>query len=314
MDFIPITVIDIIDIVLVALIMYYLYKIIRGTHATSILSGILLIYVIWVIVRALNMELLSAILGNVISVGIIALIVIFQPEVRKFLQVLGTQTRSRQHSFFSRFFDVKYKDAPDTRYIDPIVSACADMSASKTGALIVIRQRGDLQDIIDTGVMLDAVISSSLLKNIFFKNSPLHDGAVVVGGGRVIAAKCVLPSTQSEVPLSFGMRHRAALGISEVSDALVVVVSEETGAISIADAGRINCGLSATELKAELMKHAARPQDGGDGASRHGRRKLKEDKGDEKKASGRPEPAAAPDSRRQEVPDKAVLGPEPVQK
>ena len=259
MDFIKITIIDIIDIVVVALIMYYLYKLIRGSHATAILSGILLIYVIAVVVKALNMELLSAIINALTSVGIVALVVIFQPEIRQFLQVIGIQSRSKQKSFLGRIFDFKSNKGLTAEYIEPVVNACGDMSTAKTGALIVIRQEGGLQEIAGTGVMIDAVISSSLIKNIFFKNSPLHDGAMIIDKNRIIAAKCVLPSTRSEVPLSFGMRHRAAIGLSEVSDAVVVVVSEETGTISIAHNGKIDVGLSPTQLKAELMKISEKP-------------------------------------------------------
>ncbi len=254
MDFINIKVIDIIDIVVVALIMYYLYRLIRGTHATAIISGIVLIYVVWVAVRALKMELLTSIIGSVTGVGILALVIIFQPELRRFLQMLGTQGHSRQKSILGRIFNFKGGKGMDADYINPVVRACGDMSAAKTGALIVVRQEGNLQEIVDTGVMIDAIISSSLLKNIFFKNSPLHDGAVIIDKNRIVAAKCVLPSTRSEVPLSFGMRHRAALGISEVSDAIIIVVSEETGGISVAHNGKINIGLSSTELKAELMQ------------------------------------------------------------
>lgn len=254
MDFIHINVIDIIDIVLVALLIYYIYKWIKGTHATGILYGILLIYIIWVIVRALNMELLSAILGNITSVGVIALIVIFQPEIRRFLQSIGTRSKGKRDSFLAKIFDFKSYKEMDTESLNQIVKASEEMSSTKTGALIVIRQKSDLQDIIDSGVAIDSIISSSLLKNLFFKNSPLHDGAVIIDHDRIVAAKCVLPSTQSSVPLSFGMRHRAALGISEVSDAAVVVVSEETGNISLAREGKIDSGLGATELKAELLK------------------------------------------------------------
>ncbi len=258
MDFIRITFIDIIDIVLVAMIIYYLYKVLRGTHAMGILFGILLLYVIYIVVSALNMELLTTIIKNLTSVGLIALVVIFQPEIRRFLQVFGTQSLDKQKSFISRIFDLKgNKTAINVEYINPIVSACGDMSASKTGALILIKREGSLQEIIDSGVMVDAIISPSLVKNIFFKNSPLHDGAMVISDGRIVAAKCVLPSTRSEVPLSFGMRHRAALGASETTDAIVVVVSEETGNISVAHNGKINVGLSSTELKAELMRLSA---------------------------------------------------------
>jgi len=254
MDFIRISVIDVIDIVVVAIIIYYVYKLIRGSNSSSILWGIASIYIIWRVVDAINMKMLSSILGSLMNIGILALVIIFQPELRRFLQVLGTQYKFTQKSFFGKLFNVKSNKGITQEYINPLVRACGDMSAAKTGALIVIRQDGDLREVIDSGVMIDAVISSSLLKNIFFKNSPLHDGAVVIDKDRIVAAKCVLPSTRSEVPISFGMRHRAALGVSEVSDAIVVVVSEETGSISVAHNGKINVGLSSTELKAELIR------------------------------------------------------------
>lgn len=257
MGFIKISIIDVVDILLVALIMYYVYKLIRGTQATNILLGIVVIYVSWIVARVFNMELMSSILGSVVSVGLIALIIIFQTEIRKFLQTLGTN--SQQSGPLAMIYKLlnaergQHHEIIDN-IIDPIVRACGDMSATTTGALIVIRQDGSLDDIISTGVIVDANITTSLIKNIFFKNSPLHDGAMVVGGGRIVAAKCVLPSTKSEVPLSFGMRHRAAMGLCEESDAVVIVVSEETGAISVAHKGKIKRGLSEIELKAELFR------------------------------------------------------------
>lgn len=262
MDFIHITFADILDIVLVAVLFFYLYKVLRGTHAMSILYGILLLYIIYIIVNVLNMELLGSIIGSLTNIGLIALVIIFQPEIRRFLQVLGNQSRNRQKTLLWRIFDFKTNTkALDLEFINPIVSACGDMSASKTGALILIKQEGGLQEIIDSGVQVDAIITPPLLKNLFFKNSPLHDGAIVVSNNRIMAAKCVLPSTRSEVPISFGMRHRAALGASETTDAIVVVVSEETGNISVAHNGRINVGLSSTELKAELMRLSAHEED-----------------------------------------------------
>ena len=258
MGFIKMTLFDVVDILMVAIIMYYIYKLIRGTQATSILAGILVIYVSWIVARAFNMELMSGILGSVVSVGLIALIIIFQSEIRKFLQTLGS--RSQQTGPLAVIYKLLNPSRGEheniDNVIDPIVSACGDMSSTLTGALIVIKQDGSLDDIISTGVEIDANIDPSLIKNIFFKNSPLHDGAMVVGGGRIVAAKCVLPSTKSEVPLSFGMRHRAAMGLCEESDAIVVVVSEETGSISVAQKGKIRRGLSETELKAELMRLA----------------------------------------------------------
>lgn len=256
MGFIKITIIDVVDILIVATIMYYIYKLIRGTQATSILTGILVIYVSWIIARAFNMELMSGILGSVVSVGLIALIIIFQSEIRKFLQTLGSGSQNTGPLALIRKLrnPARGKHEIIGNIIDPIVRACGDMSATCTGALIVIKQDGSLDDIVATGVIIDAHITPSLVKNIFFKNSPLHDGAMVIGGGRIVAAKCVLPSTKSEVPLSFGMRHRAAMGLCEESDAIVIVVSEETGAISVAQNGKIKRGLSEIELKAELMR------------------------------------------------------------
>lgn len=257
MGFINISIADIVDIVLVAIIMYYLYTLIRGTHATSILTGILLVYVVWVVVKALNMELMSAILGNIISVGMIALIVIFQPELRRFLQNIGDRSQTSGGTFLNKIFNPKHSQQGPTclsENINPIVKACSYMADHNVGALIVIKREGGLQEVVETGVMIDAIVSDSLLRNIFFKNSPLHDGAVVIDGKRIVAAKCVLPTTHSEVPIAFGMRHRAAIGISEESDAIVVVVSEEQGNISIVHEGKIKVGLSSTELKAELMK------------------------------------------------------------
>ena len=254
MGFIKMSIIDVVDILLVAVIMYYIYKLIRGTNATSILTGILFIYVSWVFAKALNMELMSGILGSVVNVGLLALIVIFQSEIRKFLQSIGDRGQGPVALIKRMLKGGSKPHANITDSIDPIVKACADMSMSKTGALIVIKQDGSLREVIDTGVALDAAIGDLMIRNVFFKNSPLHDGAMVVENNRIVAAKCVLPSTRSEVPMSFGMRHRAALGLSEESDAIVVVVSEETGAISVVHNAKVLAGLSATELKAELIR------------------------------------------------------------
>lgn len=252
MDFIRITIIDVIDIFAIAILMYYLYKFTRGTQAPSILSGVVAIYLLWIVVKALNMEMLSAVLGHIIGVGVVALIVVFQPEIRRFLQVLGSRNRKRRGAFFAKLFDFKDTKTADIDYLEALASACGDMAATKTGALIVIEQEVDLGWVSETGIPIDAMITSPLLKNIFFKNSPLHDGAAVVMDGRLHAAKCILPSTQNEVPVSFGMRHRAAIGISEVSDAVVVVVSEETGGISIAQDGQIKVGIAPAALQDEL--------------------------------------------------------------
>lgn len=250
MWFVPFSLRDLIDILLVAIIMFWIYRTTKGTNAPYILTGIIAIYLLWVVVKTLNMELLSSILGQIISVGVIALIIVFQPEIRRFLQMIGM--RQKRLGFIINIFSSQRVVTSSS--LDPIVSACADMSESLTGALIVISQKSDLRLITDGGVALDAKVSPQLLKNIFFKNSPLHDGAVVLAGDRVVAAKCILPVTQSDVPQSYGTRHLAAIGISEISDAVVIVVSEETGKVAIAQAGHLYRNLEVKRLGQILQR------------------------------------------------------------
>ena len=239
MGFVPFTFIDLIDILFVAYIMYWIYRTTKGTNAPYIISGIIVVYLLWVIVKTLNMELLSTILGHIISVGAIALIVVFQPEIRRFLQKIGMS--QKRFNFISRIFNHGSKIAETN--LQPLVVACREMSDTKTGALVVIGQQSDLSLITEGGICLDAKIS------------PLHDGAVVIEGDRIVAARCILPVTQSDVPKSFGTRHRAAIGMSEISDAIILVVSEETGAISIANNGRINLNIPSDRLGAVLQKY-----------------------------------------------------------
>lgn len=248
MGFIHIGIIDIIDIFLVALMLYYLYRVTRGTNAFSIILGVVMLYLMYVVVRALNMELLSGILGQFIGVGIIAVVVIFQPEIRRFLQMLGLQQNQR----ISRFFGGENNE--DDLDVDSLVKACIDMGETKTGALIVLQQTSDLSLMAEGGIAVDAKVSPSLLENLFFKNSPLHDGAIIINRNRVVAARCILPSTQSQVPKSYGTRHRAALGMSEVSDAIILVVSEETGGLSIAQGGVIQRDIEPEKFKSVLVR------------------------------------------------------------
>ena len=251
MGFVPFTFIDFIDIILVAAIMFWIYRATRGTNAPYIISGIIMIYLMWVVVRTLNMELLSNILGQFVSVGVIALIIVFQPEIRRFLQMIGM--RQKRFNFIARIFN--RNDNTSVTIIAPIVQACREMSAHKTGALIVIGRQSDLRLITEGGIAIDAKISTPLLENIFFKNAPLHDGAVVIEGDRIVAAKCILPVTQSDVPKSYGTRHRAAIGMSEMSDAIILVVSEETGGISIAHGGTIHRDIAPDQLANLLQRH-----------------------------------------------------------
>lgn len=251
MGFVPFTFIDFIDIILVAAIMFWIYRATRGTNAPYIISGIIMIYLMWVVVRTLNMELLSNILGQFVSVGVIALIIVFQPEIRRFLQMIGM--RQKRFNFIARIFN--RNDNTSVTIIAPIVQACREMSAHKTGALIVIGRQSDLRLITEGGIAIDAKISTPLLENIFFKNAPLHDGAVVIEGDRIVAVKCILPVTQSDVPKSYGTRHRAAIGMSEISDAIILVVSEETGGISIAHGGTIHRDIAPDQLANLLQRH-----------------------------------------------------------
>ena len=250
MGFVPFTFIDFIDIILVAAIMYWIYRATKGTNAPYIISGIIVIYLLWVVVRTLNMELLSTILGQFVSVGVIALIIVFQPEIRRFLQMIGM--RQKRFNFITRIFA---REDDKSANILPIVTACREMAETKTGALIVIGQQSALPLIIEGGIALAARISTPLIRNIFFKNAPLHDGAAVIVGDRIVAAKCILPVTQSDVPKSYGTRHRAAIGMSEISDAIIIVVSEETGGISLAQGGQLRRDVDPQRLTQILQRY-----------------------------------------------------------
>ena len=235
--FIQIRIVDIIDVLLVALLLYGLYRLLKGTAAISIFVGIVAIFLIWQLVNALQMELLSSILGAFVSVGFIALIIIFQPEIRRFLFTIGAKTRTGENKFFHIFRRKARHIALDT---DVICQACKSMSDIKQGALIVITQQNTLADIVMTGVTIEAEISKPLIENIFFKNSPLHDGAMIITDNKIAAARCILPVTNNtDLPGHYGLRHRAAIGVSENNDCIVIVVSEETGAISLVKEGKI---------------------------------------------------------------------------
>jgi uncharacterized protein (TIGR00159 family) len=249
-----ITITDIIDVMLVAFLLFQLYRFIRGTAAFSIFLGIFLIYVTWLIVRVLKMELISALLGQVMGVGIIALIIVFQQEVRRFLLELGNKYITRSQFSFKNIFS-SGKENPETLQIaENIVNACESMSSQKTGALIVISKNNNLDVFSKGGEILNARVSAGLLETIFFKNTPLHDGATLIEKNMILAARCPLPSTeQMSIPDNFGMRHRAAIGISEYIDAIAVVVSEETGYITAVIAGKYRYNITPDELKDILL-------------------------------------------------------------
>lgn len=247
--FIGLRLLDVIDIILVGLLLYELYNLVKGTAAINILFGIIAIFLAWRLVRILEMELLSEILGAFISVGFIALIVVFQPEIRKFLLMVGTPVFIRKKHNRFLFWKIKYSNE-DTIGIDPIVQACFKMSNTKTGALIVLGKINELSEVVETGEIIDARISEQLLENIFYKNSPLHDGAVVIAANRIRAASCILPVSKNDtIPAQAGLRHRAAVGVTEKTDAIAIVVSEQTGTISWCKAGQLNSDIQPSKLK-----------------------------------------------------------------
>ncbi len=251
---------DIIDIFLVALMLYYIYKLMKASRSLNIFVGIMVFILMWLFVsRVLEMKLLGAILDKLVSVGVIALIVIFQEDVRKFLYELGSQKGIRRLvSFFKRSSKNGNEREVDKETIMPIVLACMSMSKRFVGALIVIERSVPLNDIVDTGDVIDARINQRLIENIFFKNSPLHDGAMIISKKRIRAAGCILPVSHNlDIPKELGLRHRAAMGISQNSDAITVVVSEETGRISVAIKGTFRLRLSAEELESILTREMA---------------------------------------------------------
>lgn len=246
---------DIIDIFLVALLLYYIYRLMKESRSLNVFIGIMVFVVVWLFVSyVLEMKLLGSILDKLVSVGVIALIILFQEEIRKFLYNLGAHRRFK--SIFKFFASKGEKpEREDKETIMPIVLACMSMSKSKVGALIVIERVTPLDDIVETGDLIDASINQRLIENIFFKNSPLHDGAMIISKKRIKAAGCILPVSHSlDIPKELGLRHRAAMGISQASDAIAVVVSEETGRISVAVKGEFRLRLSAEELESILAK------------------------------------------------------------
>ena len=243
---------DLADIILVAALLYTTYKLLKGTAATNILIGIVAVFLIWKVVNALQMTMLTEILGAFISGGFIALIIIFQPEIREFLFTLGTTTfwekYSKKMGFMKNFFQDSYEIN-----IDPIVVACNRMSDVKQGALIIITRQNELQQYVQSGQLIDAIISVPLIENIFFKNSALHDGAMIITNNRIKAAACILPVTKKHLKLTAGLRHRAAVGITEISDAIAILVSEETGNISYSVKGEIKYNILPARLQSLLV-------------------------------------------------------------
>ena len=251
LGFLEISLTDILDIFLLGLIIFVLFKWIKGTSAMSIFVAIVSLFLIRVVVGAFNMRLMTAMLDMVLDVGVIAIIVIFQPEIRKFLVRLGNRyMNSRSGKRFLNGIMGTKNTLESAKDINEISEACLRMSEEKTGALIVIAQDTPLDEIISTGDKIDAAIHRRLILNLFFKNSPLHDGAMIISGSRIVAARCTLPITEkTNIPARYGMRHKAAIGITEETDAEAIVVSEETGRISFVKGGVVTPINNINELK-----------------------------------------------------------------
>ena len=250
--FLQMSLTDILDILLLALLIFILFKWIRGSSAMSIFIAIVSLYFIRILVSAFNMKFMTTLLDTVLDVGVIALIVIFQPEIRKFLIRLGNRymNSARGRKILDRILGRGTESLNSSTAVNELTEACRRMSESKTGALIVIAHKTPLDEVISSGDEIDAAIHRRLIMNIFFKNSPLHHGALVIANGRIAAARCTLPITQkTNIPANFGMRHKAAIGITEESDADVVVVSEETGNISFVKGGAVTKIQNINELK-----------------------------------------------------------------
>jgi len=250
-DFISITLSDILDVALLALLIYQIAKLLRGTAATSIVIVILLLYLGWLLLEALGMKMTAAIMNKVLSIGVIALVVIFQQEIRRWLLHLGTTitARTRENSLLRILSNTKGSGIKASE-IEEIIMACSEMAQTGTGALIVLPHSSPIQFVIDTGDTIDADINRRLIMNLFFKNSPLHDGAMVIEAGRIVAARCTIPIVENpNIPPQYGLRHRAACSISSDTDADAIVVSEETGKISYVSNGILHICSNISELK-----------------------------------------------------------------
>ncbi len=244
---------DIIDIILVALLLYYIYRLMKESGTINIFYGVMAFIVVWVIASEIfTMRLIGTILDKFMSIGLLILVILFQDQIKRFLVELGSH---RRWHFLAKIFRHHREsiDASATAWVMPVVYACMSMSKTKTGALVVVEQSIPLDNYAKTGDIIDAEVNTRLIENIFFKNSPLHDGAMIICHGRITAAGCILPvSHDSDVPRYMGLRHRSALGIAQATDAVAVVVSEETGNISIAYRGKLTTRLTSAELEHRL--------------------------------------------------------------
>lgn len=253
LDFLDFSILDALDIVLVAVLLYYVYKLLKGTVAINIFIGIALIVLIWKITEALQMKMLSGLLGALLSLGAIAVLIVFQPEVRKFLLMLGSTNFANKRSFLNQLKFLK-TEIHTNMDVDAVVSACETLANTKTGALIVLERTHNLDFVKSTGDSLNCEINQPIIESIFYKNSPLHDGAMIIKENFIIATRAILPLSNQNLPSRFGLRHRAAIGITEKTDALCIIVSEETGKISYVKDGEFVLFNNTNELL-ELIRY-----------------------------------------------------------
>ncbi|WP_299000140.1 diadenylate cyclase CdaA [uncultured Tenacibaculum sp.] len=254
LDFIDFSFLDVLDIFLVAVLLFYIYKLLKGTVAINIVIGIAFIFLIWKVTQALNMEMLSGILGYLLSGGVIALIIVFQQEIRKFLLMIGTTNFSTKRGFLNQLKFLKSEIHSEID-IDTILKACANLSRTQTGALLVIEKTNNLDFLVNTGDKMNALVNEAIIESIFYKNSPLHDGATIIRDNYIIATRVILPvSDSTKIPARFGLRHRAAIGVTEKTDAICLLVSEETGEISYIKDGEFVLYKSLEELHKKLEK------------------------------------------------------------
>lgn len=254
-DFLDLSFVDVFDIILVALLLFYLYKLVRGTVAINIFIGIVIIYIIWKLTAILKMDMLSSILGNFISVGFFALIVVFQQEIRKFLLLIGSTNFTNRKTVVRYFNFLKEKQNTTAIPLDLLVADCKQMAKTKTGALIVIEQNNNLDFLILAENEVHLELAPQMLETLFFKNGPMHDGAIILRNNTIIATRVILPVSQTEkLPKKYGLRHRAGLGISEKTDAFVVVISEQRGSITYIKNGQIMEMSSAESLSKQIKE------------------------------------------------------------
>ncbi|QBA64740.1 diadenylate cyclase CdaA [Muriicola soli] len=255
LNFLDFKITDLLDILLVAILLYYIYKLVRGTAAVNIFLGIVFVWAFWKFTQLLGMKMISSVVGGFMQVGLIALIVVFQQEIRKFLLMIGSTNLANKRSFGKRFSFLKQEGIIPDLKIGVVLEACEKMAKNRTGAILVIERNNSLDFVRSSGDKMNAEVNLPIIESIFFKNSPLHDGAAILRGNRIIATRVILPLSQERnIPLRFGLRHRAAIGITEKTDALALVISEETGNISYIKNGEFIMYKDIKELESLLKK------------------------------------------------------------